>query len=297
MSWSVWVGAARPSTLSAAVVPVLVGSAVPAAHGSFVPGVFVAALVASMFIQIGTNYANDLFDGLRGADGPERLGPQRAIASGLASARGMAAATAAAFVLAACAGLYLVLVGGLPILVVGLAAIAIGVAYTGGPYPLGYHGLGEVAVFLFMGVIPVATLDWLHSGTVSGAALWAAIPVGAIVTAILTVNNLRDLEQDRAAGKRTLAVRLGSTGTRAFYAILLGVAYLAPPLAWTLGVAPLGALATLLSAPLAVSLGAVVLHRTGRQLNAALRDTARLHLLFGTLLAAGMLLPFAAGWG
>ncbi|HZP97416.1 MAG TPA: 1,4-dihydroxy-2-naphthoate polyprenyltransferase [Candidatus Limnocylindria bacterium] len=289
MNWRVWVWAARPPTLSAAIVPVLVGSAVPASRGHFDGGVFVAALVASLLIQIGTNYANDLFDGLRGADGPERLGPPRAVASGVASPRAMAVATATAFALAALAGLYLIFVGGPPILVIGLAAIAIGIAYTGGPYPLGYRGLGELAVFVFMGLIPVTALDWLHSGMVSAVALWAALPVGAMVTAILTVNDLRDIEQDRAAGKRTLAVRLGPTGTGVWYSILLAVAYLAPPLGWLLGVLPAGALAPLLTLPLAIGVGDVVSHRTGRALNAALRDTARLHLLFGALLAAGML--------
>lgn len=290
MSARVFFDAARPRTLAAAVSPVLVGSAVAASRGSFRADVFVAALAASLLIQIGANYANDVSDHLRGADTPERLGPPRATALGLVTPRAMTAAAALAFAFAAAFGLYLVTVGGLPVLLVGLASIAAAVLYTGGPWPLGYHGLGDLVCFVFFGLVPVLTMDYLHAGSVSPAAWWAAVPVACLVTAILAVNNLRDLDQDRAAGKRTLAVLLGRLGTRVWYSVLLAVAYLAPVVGWALEVFPLAVFLVALTAPLAQKLGDTVSHRTGRELNPALVGTSRLHLLFGALLSAGLLL-------
>lgn len=292
MSARVFFEAARPRTLSAAVVPVLVGSAVAASRGSFRPDVFVAALAASLLIQIGANYANDVSDHLRGADTPDRLGPPRATALGLVTPRVMTGAAALAFALAAMFGLYLLSIGGVPVLAVGLASIVAGVLYTGGPWPLGYHGLGDLVCFIFFGVIPVATMDYLHTGSVSAAAWWAAMPVACLVTAILVVNNLRDLDQDRAAGKRTLAVLLGRLGTRVWYSVLLAVAYLTPLLGWALEVFPLAVFLVALTAPLAQKLGDTVSHQTGRDLNPALVGTSRLHLLFGLLLSGGLLLRF-----
>ena len=286
----VFLDAARPRTLAAAIVPVLVGSAVAGSHGAFRADVFVAALAAALLIQVGTNYANDVSDHLRGADTPDRLGPARATALGLATPRAMTLAAALAFALAAMFGLYLVSIGGVPVLAVGIASIVAGVLYTGGPWPLGYHGLGDVVCFIFFGIIPVATMDYLHTGSVSAAAWWAAIPVACIVTAILVVNNLRDLDQDRLAGKRTLAVVLGRLGTRVWFSVLLAVAYLTPLLGWALEVLPLAVFLVALTAPLAQKLGDTVSHQTGRELNSALVGTSRLHLLFGLLLSAGLLL-------
>jgi len=286
----VFLDAARPRTLSAAVVPVLVGSAVAASRGAFRVDVFVAALAAALLIQIGANYANDVSDHLRGADTPDRLGPARATALGLATPRAMTLAAALAFALATIFGLYLVSIGGVPVLAVGIASIVAGVLYTGGPWPLGYHGLGDLVCFIFFGIIPVATMDYLHTGSVSAAAWWAAIPVACIVTAILVVNNLRDLDQDRLAGKRTLAVVLGRLGTRVWFSVLLAVAYLTPLLGWALEVFPLAVFLVALTAPLAQKLGDTVSHQTGRELNSALVGTSRLHLLFGLLLSAGLLL-------
>ena len=289
-SMRVFFDAARPRTLSAAVVPVLVGSAVAASRGAFRVDVFVAALAAALLIQIGANYANDVCDHLRGADTPERLGPSRATAQGLVSPRAMTTAAAVAFAFAATFGLYLVSIGGVPVLAVGIASIVAAVLYTGGPWPLGYHGLGDLVCFIFFGIIPVATMDYLHTGSVSAAAWWAAIPVACIVTAILVVNNLRDLDQDRLAGKRTLAVVLGRLGTRVWFSVLLAVAYLTPLLGWALEVFPLAVFLVALTAPLAQKLGDTVSHQTGRELNSALVGTSRLHLLFGLLLSAGLLL-------
>ncbi len=290
MSARVFLDAARPRTLAAAIVPVLVGSAVAGSRGAFRPDVFVAALAAALLIQVGTNYANDVSDHLRGADTPDRLGPARATALGLATPRAMTLAAALAFALATVFGLYLVSIGGVPVLAVGVASIVAGVLYTGGPWPLGYHGLGDLVCFIFFGIIPVATMDYLHTGSVSAAAWWAAIPVACIVTAILVVNNLRDLDQDRLAGKRTLAVVLGRLGTRVWFSVLLAVAYLTPLLGWALEVFPLAVFLVALTAPLAQKLGDTVSHQTGRELNSALVGTSRLHLLFGLLLSAGLLL-------
>jgi len=290
VSARVFFEAARPRTLSAAVVPVLVGSAVAASRGAFRADVFVAALAAALLIQVGTNYANDVSDHLRGADTPDRLGPARATALGLATPRAMTLAAALAFALATIFGLYLVSIGGVPVLAVGIASIVAGVLYTGGPWPLGYHGLGDLVCFIFFGIIPVATMVYLHTGSVSAAAWWAAIPVACIVTAILVVNNLRDLDQDRLAGKRTLAVVLGRLGTRVWFSVLLAVAYLTPLLGWALEVFPLAVFLVALTAPLAQKLGDTVSHQTGRDLNSALVGTSRLHLLFGLLLSAGLLL-------
>ena len=206
----VWLLAARPATLPAAVVPVLVGTAA-ALHGGvqLQIGPFVAALVAALLIQIGTNFANDVFDFHKGADTAERLGPPRVTQSGLVPPEQVLIATFVTFGLAALVGVYLVLVGGWPILVVGVLSILAGLAYTGGPWPLGYHSLGDLFVFIFFGVVAVVGSAYLQTLTITPLAVWASFPVGLLVTAILVVNNLRDIDTDRQVGKKTLAVRLG----------------------------------------------------------------------------------------
>lgn len=283
-----WLMAVRVPTLSAAVVPVLAGTAAAMADGHFRALPFLAALGAAVLIQVGTNFANDYFDFLKGADTAERLGPVRVTQSGLLSPEAVRNATILTFVLAALIGLYLVAVGGWPILIVGLLSIAAGVLYTGGPWPLGYHGLGDLFVFVFFGVIAVTGTYYLHTGTVTLGALGSSVPVGCLVTAILVVNNLRDINTDRAAGKRTLAVRIGARATRIQYLLLLAVAYLAPPVRWALG-SSLWALLPWLTLPLAVPLARRVLTAEGRALNPALKATARLHLLYGALFAASLL--------
>jgi 1,4-dihydroxy-2-naphthoate octaprenyltransferase len=208
LGWRVWLLAARPATLPAAVVPVLVGTAAAVGGGAAPrPGPFVGALAAAVLIQVGTNLANDYFDYRKGADTIARLGPTRVTQSGLVAPSTVRAATALTFGLAALIGLYLVWVGGWPILVVGLLSILSGIAYTGGPWPLGYHGLGDLFVFVFFGVVAVTGSAYLQTGQLEPFALLASVPVGMLVTAILVVNNLRDVETDRAAGKRTLADR------------------------------------------------------------------------------------------
>lgn len=283
--------AARLPTLPAAIVPVLVGSASAAsAAGAFHLGAFVAALVASLLIQIGTNLANDLYDFKRGADTEARTGPVRVTHAGLLTPAQVARGTVVCFGLAFLVGLYLVFRGGWPVLVIGLASIAAGVMYTAGPWPLAYIGLGDVFTFLFFGVIAVVGTHYVHALSVDPLAFVASLPVGFLVTAILVVNNLRDIPTDAAAGKRTMAVRLGDRGTRWEYALLVAGAYVVPLVLWAAGLRGpfilLPALSLLVSVPL---LRTVLGGATGFSLNPVLKGTGRLHLLFGLLLAAGLL--------
>ncbi len=284
-----WVMAARPATLPAAVVPVVVGTAV-AGYGVPRPLSFLAALVAALLIQIGANFANDLFDFQKGADTVDRLGPRRVTQGGLISPRQVAWATALTLGLAALIGVYLVVVSGWPIAVIGLLSIVCCLAYTGGPWPLGYHGLGDVCVFAFFGVAAVVGSAYLQTGTVTALAMGASVPVGMLVTAILVVNNLRDLDTDRRVGKRTLAVRLGRTGTRLEYAALVLGAYCVQLGLWVSGVSHGWFWLPELSLPLAAWLVLLIARASdGPTLNAALKRTGQLHLLFGLLFAASVL--------
>jgi 1,4-dihydroxy-2-naphthoate octaprenyltransferase len=288
-----WRLAIRPATLPAAVGPVLVGLGAAIGDGVFVPGPALACLAVALLLQVASNLANDLFDFRAGADTVDRLGPPRAAALGLLSERELAAGTVLVLGLAALAGLSLVLIGGWPILLLGIAAIVSALAYTGGPWPYGYRGLGEVFVFLFFGPVAVAGTAYLQTGALEPVAVAASIPVGALVSAILVVNNLRDIETDRVAGKRTLAVRLGERGAVAEYLVLVGGAYVMAGLLIVASTLPLRGLLALLSLPLAVPLIASV-RRGGdpRRLNGVLKGTARLSLAFSALLALGL----ALGW-
>jgi len=287
---AVWIMAARVPTLPAAVVPVLVGSASAySVAGAFHLGVFLAALAASLLIQIGTNLANDLFDFQRGADTEARTGPVRVTHAGLLSPQQVARGTVVTFGLAFLIGLYLVYRGGWPILLVGLAAIASGILYTAGPWPLAYHGLGDLFTFVFFGVVAVVGTHYVQALAVVPLAWMVSLPVGFLVTAILVVNNLRDIPTDRAAGKRTLAVRLGDRGTRWQYACLVLGAYAVPVGLWAAGGRGPLILLPLLTLFIAVPLLRTVLEGTaGAALNPVLKGTGRLHLLYGLLLAAGL---------
>ncbi len=288
-----WVAGARPRTLPAAVVPVLVGTA--AAAGAADGGIrwwrAAAAMVAAVAIQVGTNYANDYSDGRRGTDDPQaRVGPVRLVGSGLASARSVLRAALASFAVAGLAGLALALAVDLRLLAVGVASFAAGWFYTGGPRPYGYAGMGELFVFAFFGVVATAGSAYVQTGDLSGLALGASVPVGLLATALLVVNNLRDIPGDARTGKRTLAVRLGPARTRVLYVSLLAGAVLSVPLVAGLGARPLGALA-LLAVPLAQRPITVVLGRAaGPALVPVLADTGRVQLLYGVLLAAGLAL-------
>ena len=288
IAWRAWLLAARPATLPAAIVPVLVGTAAVVGPGGVQTGPFVGALLGSLLIQIGTNLANDVFDFHKGADTAERLGPVRVTQSGMIAPRQVLVATYLTFGLAALVGAYLISIGGWPILAIGVLSILAGLAYTGGPWPLGYHGLGDVFVFTFFGVVAVVGSAYLQVLAVAPLVVVASIPVGLLVTAILVVNNLRDIDTDRVAGKRTLAVRLGRRATRAQYLLLLVVAYLVPLSLWLSGATRWGVLLPFLSLPLAVSLARLVATAEGRPLNRALKRTGQLHLLFGVLFAIGL---------
>ena len=280
--------AARPATLWAAVVPVLVGSALARAHGSFRLGAAVAALVGAMLIQIGTNLFNDYADFGKGADTGARLGPPRATQQGWLRPQTVLAAALACFGAAAIVGLYLVAVAGWPLVVLGLCSIAAGLAYTGGPWPLAYVGLGEPFVFVFFGLVAVAGTYFVQALAINESAFWGGSAVGFLVTAILVVNNLRDRATDALAHKRTLAVRLGEGFTRWEYVALIGAAYAVPVLGVGLGALPWGWLLPLISLPFAAVTTRAVLREQGRALNPQLGATARLELIYGALLALGM---------
>lgn len=289
IGWRTWLLAARPKTLPAAVAPVVVGTAIAAADGGFFLPAAVAAFVVALLLQIGANLANDVFDFRRGAD-VDRLGPVRVSQSGLIPPQQVLQATSLVLGAAMLVGAYLVWRGGWPILLLGLLAILSALAYTGGPAPLGYHGLGDLFVFLFFGAVAVAGTAYVQTQELSRLAVAASIPVGCLATAILVVNNLRDVETDRVAGKRTLAVRLGAPATRAEYALLLAAAYLTPPLLWLTDLLSAWWWLPWLTLPLAAALVRRVARETGLALNARLAGTARLQLLFGLLFAGSILL-------
>ena len=231
----IWLMAARPRTLPAAVAPVLVGTALAATEGTFKILTFLAALIGALFIQVGTNLSNDYSDARRGADTEDRLGPVRVTAGGLVPPRQVLRATYMAFGVAVLAGVYLIATAGWELLLVGAASILAGVLYTGGPRPYGYEGLGEVFVFLFFGVVAVAGSYFAQVERLEWEALVLAVPVGLLASAILVVNNVRDLETDRRAGKRTLAVRLGRERARALFVAMVVLAFVTAPLPWILG--------------------------------------------------------------
>ena len=286
----IWLMAARPRTLPAAVAPVLVGTSLAATQGTFKPLTFVAAMLGALFIQVGTNLSNDYSDARRGADTEDRLGPVRVTAGGLVPPRQVLRATYMAFGVAVLAGVYLIATAGWELLLVGAASILAGVLYTGGPRPYGYEGLGEVFVFLFFGVVAVAGSYFAQVERLEWEALVLAVPVGLLASAILVVNNVRDLETDRRAGKRTLAVRLGRERARALFVGMVVLAFVTAPLPWILGSLSPWLFLSWLAIPLAVPVIGVVRTRTdGPSLNGALAATGRLQLVFCVLLSAGLL--------
>jgi 1,4-dihydroxy-2-naphthoate polyprenyltransferase len=281
-----WALAARPQTLPAAIAPVLVGSALGLdERGELRPLPFVAALVGSVFIQIGTNLANDYSDARRGADTEDRLGPVRVTAGGLLPPRRVLVGTYVAFGVAVAAGIYLAAVAGWELLVVGALSIAAGVLYTGGPRPYGYAGLGELFVFLFFGLVAVNGSYFVQTEELSSTALVLSVPVGLLASAILVVNNVRDIDTDRRAGKRTLAVKLGRERTRRLFTGMIVIAFLTP-----IALAGWEAL-SLLAMPIAIPLVRTVATRAdGPSLNSALAASGRLLAAFSLLLSAGILL-------
>ena len=284
-----WLLAARPKTLTVAFGPVLVGSALAARAGSYRWSILIFALLASLAIQVGTNLHNDYADFARGADGNQRLGPQRAAASGWLAPADLKRAVALCFIVALGCGIPIVLRGGLPLLIVGLVSFAAGLMYTGGPFPWAYHGLGELFVFIFFGIVAVSGTYFAHSLELPTTVLLYSLPVGALASAILVVNNLRDREQDEKARKRTLMVRFGDGFGKGLYLALMGLAFVVvAALALSLGQPAL--FAPWLTLPYAWSLLKRLLGVRGKKLNAVLAETARLGLAFNVLLSLGVLL-------
>ena len=282
--------AARVRTLPAAIAPVLVGTSLALGAGHFHALAFVAALLGAIFIQVGTNLSNDYSDARRGADSEDRLGPVRVTAGGLVPPRQVLLATYVTFGLAVACGAYLVAVAGPELLAVGAASILAGVLYTGGPRPYGYEGLGELFVFLFFGIVAVAGSYFVQVQELPWQAFVCAVPVGLLASAILVVNNVRDIDTDRRAGKRTLVVRLGRARTRTLYALMLAGAFLAAPLPWAFGSMTAWLLLTWLALPLAAGVLRTVRTRSdGPALNRALARTGLLQLVFCLLFAAGII--------
>jgi 1,4-dihydroxy-2-naphthoate octaprenyltransferase len=286
-----WVLAARPATLTAALAPVLVGAVAGAATAPLRAGPLLAALAGAILIQIGTNLANDVFDHEKGADGPDRLGPVRVTQAGLLSPRAVRAGMVVAFALATLAGVYLTTAAGWPVVAIGVASIAAGVAYTGGPWPLGYHGLGDVFVFIFFGPVAVCGTAFVATTHVSPLVVIASVPLGCLATAVLVVNNVRDRETDLRAGKRTLPVRFGRRFGVLEYASLVLGAYLVPVVLVFFGARSPWLLLPLVTLPVAWRLTRTVAIETrGPPLNRALAGTARLLLAFGALFALAIAL-------
>lgn len=286
-----WLLASRPATLSAAFVPVAVGTAVAHALGSFRFWPALAALLGAMWIQIGTNFANDVFDYKQGADTDDRVGPMRAAQSGLLTPRQLFVGMFVAFAAATGCGGYLLSVAGWPIAAIGAASIISGIAYTGGPFPLGYNGLGDLFVMIFFGFVAVCGTAYVQVGSVPELALWMSIPVGALATAILVVNNIRDAETDVVCGKRTLAVRFGRNTARLEYVILIASAYVIPTALVFRGDLNSYGLICWMSLPLAISLIRKVVNEDDSQvLNRCLKASAALLLVHGCLLTGALLL-------
>lgn len=288
-TFQAWKLATRLPTLTAAISPVAVGTGVAIHLDVFDPLPALAALAGALLLQVGANFANDVFDFKKGADTSDRLGPPRATQMGLLSPGQMLAAMWLVFALAMLVGIYLVYVGGWPIVAVGLASIAAAIIYTGGPWPIGYHALGDLFTFVFFGVVAVVGACYVQAGDVPALALAASIPVGCTVTQILVVNNLRDIPTDKNSGKTTLAVILGDRGTRAWYAILLAVALVVPIGISLVSTAEWAWAASLISLPWAAKpFRAILSGASGRNLNPVLKATARYNLVLGLLLAAAI---------
>ncbi len=286
----VWTMATRPKTLPAAIAPVIAGTAGAVHEGGEHWPTAILAMVTALLLQIAANFANDALDFRRGADTADRLGPTRITASGLVSADAVMRATALVLGLAVLTGLPLVLRGGWLILLIGLAAIVCAVAYTGGPFPLAYLGLGEIFVFLFFGLAAVAGTAYVQTGELTALALTTSVPIGALAVAILVVNNLRDIDTDRRAGKRTMAVRLGERGTRWEYGALLAVAGAAPIVFWGVGWLNWSCVLTIIWWPFGAGLWNQVTSRTGRDLNPILVNTGRALLYYSLALAAALVI-------
>ncbi len=289
--FKIWVEAARPKTLAAAFTPVLVGASIAWNDQLLSFDATMIALLCAFLIQIGTNFANDYYDFIKGADTEERIGFQRATASGLISPKSMLNATIISMSLAFLFGLYLVWIGGWIVLVIGLLSLLFGVLYTGGPFPLGYNGLGDVFVFIFFGIVAVMTTYYVNALEWSEATFWASLAIGALCTNILVINNLRDVEQDAKAGKKTLGVLIGERALKWEYTIMLAIAYAIPPHFYFRLEYEIWVFLPFVLLPIAILQTNKVWTETDKKkLNGLLERTARFMALFGILFAVGIIL-------
>jgi len=287
----IWVEAARPKTLAAAFVPVLVGATIAYQHELINWMATTVALICAFLIQIGTNFANDYFDFVKGADTEERIGFERATAKGLISPKTMLNATIICMALAFVFGLYLVWIGGTVVLIIGLLSLLFGVLYTGGPFPLGYNGLGDLFVFIFFGIVAVMTTYYVNALAWSVDTFWASLAVGALCTNILVVNNLRDVEQDKIAGKKTLGVLFGETMLKVEYTVMLLLAFSVPPhFYFQLGYGEWIFLPFLILPVALLHTKTIWTETEKRNLNQQLEKTAKFMTLFGLLFSIGIIL-------
>ncbi len=285
-----WILASRPKTLPAAVMPVFVGTSIAIYDNVFVPTAAIIALVCSLLIQIGTNFINDLFDYLKGTDKKDRVGPTRVLAAGLVSIKEMKLWINIVFGTAFILGLYLVYLGGLFVLLIGILSLLAGYAYTAGPYPLAYNGLGDIFVFIFFGFVGTIGTYYVQANEITMLVFWSSIPVGALVTNILVVNNYRDIEEDRIAGKRTLAVKFGSKFARLQYVLFMILSYTILIVVYFTYKQSLFVFLPLITLPLSIKLIRMIYRLTGKELNKTLELTAKLSAIYGILFAVGILL-------
>ncbi len=285
-----WILASRPRTLAASVVPVIVGSSIAIRDGLFQPLAAFIALLCSILIQVGTNYVNDLFDFLHGTDKKDRVGPQRAVASEIISVHEMKLGIYFSFGLSFVLGMYLVSIGGWFILFLGVISILAGIAYTAGPFPLAYNGLGDIAVFIFFGFVGTVGTYYAQSLTITRMVFWSSVPVGALITNILVVNNYRDREEDRSNGKNTLAVIFGEKFTRLQYLTFMIVSYAILFVVYFTYKKSFWIFLPLLSLPISIKLIKMIYSLRGKDLNKTLELTAKLSAIYGLLFAAGILL-------
>ncbi len=298
-----WIIAARPQTLPAGISPVIVGTALAIHDGVFSLGPAFAALIGALLIQIGTNLANDYYDGIKGTDDIDKKGFTRATSSGILSAEQVKKAMYLTYFMSILVGLYLVYIGGIPILLIGVISILSGIAYTGGPYPFGYYGLGDFFVFIFFGVIAVMGTYyvqavsflsvfmpfWIPSDTISWISFFVSLPMAGLTTSILVVNNIRDIEADSKAGKKTLAVIIGDKLSRIEFLLLIGMSYIIP--IYLIKNFGISSLLPLLTIPYAIYILYIVsTKKNGGHLNLALKHTGKLLFLFAVLFSLGIIL-------
>ena len=287
----IWIDAARPKTLPAAFVPVWIGSALAYSEQSLNFTASLVALVCAFLIQIGTNFANDYYDFVKGSDTDERIGFIRATAAGLIAPKKMLTATGITMGLAFLLGLYLVWIGGWIVFLIGVLSLICGIAYTGGPYPLGYNGLGDVFVFIFFGIVAVTTTYYVNTLKWSMDAFWASLSAGALSTNILVINNLRDTEQDRISGKRTLGVIFGDNALRIEYTFMFVLAYAVPIYFYYFLDYSISIILPLVTLPLALRLTYIVwAENDKRTFNKLLENTAKCMFLFGLFFGTSMII-------